>query len=414
MSGHGHDMPMPVKGKFFTPGTIGLLAVMAVGLVCAVWRYAVGLEATTNLTDIFPWGIYKAVNVAAIAALGSSGFTMTFIVHVLHKEKYHALMRPALIVGVLCYTFVGIALMVDIGKYYDIWHPFLPSMWQVNSALFEVAMCVMSYLTVLYIEFAPIFFQRFIGKVNLKGKLWTLGKMFDTLMRLGDAVVAKIMGAFMVLGIVLCCMHQNTLGTIMVITGPKMHGLWYTPALLLLFLASAVAVGLTSAVVASLWSSKAFGTKYEMDALTPLARSLPIFIGIYIAIRLIDLALRGTLGLMFEGSTRSYIFLVEFFIGICLPCVMTMFESVRKSPRLLFAASFIFILGITMNRIDTYLVSQMPMNAVGFYFPSFAEIVICLSQVAAIIVIFRIIAFIFPIISQPPEAAQSEPAKAAA
>jgi len=409
-------MPMPVKGRFFTPGTLALMAVMGIGAACGLWRYAVGLEAPTNLSDSFPWGIWKAVNVAAIAALGSSGFTMTFIVHVLRKEKYHSLMRPSLVVGMLCYTFVGVALLVDLGKYYDIWHPMLPMMWQGNSALFEVAMCVMSYLTVLYIEFAPIFFKRFIGKVNLKGKLWTIGRMADVGMRIGDAVLSKVMGAFMVLGIVLCCLHQNTLGTIMVITGPKMHGLWYTPVLLVLFLASAIAVGLTSAIVASLWSSKAFGTKYEMDALTPLARSLPVFIGAYIAIRVVDLALRGALPLMFEGSIRSYIFLVEFFIGICLPCVMTMFESVRRSPKQLFIASFIFILGITMNRVNTYIVSQMPPHATGFYFPSFAEIAICLAQVACLIFLYRLIAFIFPIVNMPPRAGETQPeaAKAAA
>ncbi|HOO56519.1 MAG TPA: Ni/Fe-hydrogenase cytochrome b subunit [bacterium] len=409
-----HDLPRPVeKPNFFTPGTLALVAIMALGAAFGLWRYISGLEPVTNLTNTYPWGIWKAINVAAIAAYGSSGFTLTFIIHVLNKEKYHSLMRPGLIVGLLCYTFVGIALIVDIGKYYDIWHPLWPTMWQGNSALFEVAMCVMCYLTVLYIEFAPLAFERFIGKVNLPGALAGFNKLTEGILKLGRTVLGRTMGIFMALGITLCCLHQATLGTLMVITQGKLHGLWWTQALPLLFLSSAAAVGLCSAVVASLWSSKAFGLKYEMKAITSLARSIPIVIAFYAALRIIDLALRDSLGLMFEGSGRSYMFLVEFFIGVILPMIIFLFQSARKSPRAMFFASFLFMLGIGLNRVNTYLTGYMPYNANGaFYFPTFAEIIICVAQIAAIIFLYRLIAYIFPVMSQP--AKEEEPAQAGA
>jgi len=138
-----------------------------------------------------------------------------------------------------------------------------------------------------------------------------------------------------------------------------------------------------------------------MKALTSLSKSIPLFIGIYIAVRIIDLALRNALGYMFDGSPRSIMFLAEFFIGVVLPCIMFLFEKVRRSPSLMFAASMIFILGISFNRINTYLTAYMPQNVTGYYFPTFGEIMITLAQVATIILLYRIIVLIFPVVAQP-------------
>ena len=62
----------------------------------------------------------------------------------------------------LGYTFVCIGLQADLGRYYNVWHPMI--MWNGNSVLFEVGMCVMCYLNVLYAEFAPIFCERADGR----------------------------------------------------------------------------------------------------------------------------------------------------------------------------------------------------------------------------------------------------------
>jgi Ni/Fe-hydrogenase subunit HybB-like protein len=397
-----HEKPAPVQVKFLTPGTIFLILSMAAGAGLAVWRYITGIDAPiTNQSNIFPWGIWKAVNVAAIAAIGSSGFTMTAAIHVFNKQKYHNIMRPSLVVAMFCYTFVGIALLVDLGRYYFIWHVFLPVMWQVNSALFEVAMCVVCYLTVLYLEFAPILFERFIGRVNLPGPLKSFNKLTEFFLNVGSTIVGKTISVFMVLGILFCCLHQSTLGTLMVIPAYKLHPLWWTKALPPLFLLSAVAVGLCSAVAISLWSSYAFKTKYEMKALSSLARSLPVAIGVYLGVRLIDLALRDQLGTMWEGTTRSHVFLLEFFVGMVLPWFMLLFSAVRKSPKLLFFTSSLFVLAIAFNRVNTYITAYMPPYVTGHYFPSITEIVICFAQIAALIFLYRVVVVIFPVISQP-------------
>ena len=160
MTGHG---TAPVRKPLLTPGVLLLLGLVALGMVFAWVRFASGLGAVTHLDDRFPWGIWIAIDVATGVALSAGGFTTAALVHIFQRRWYEALTRSALLTAVLGYTFVAFGIVMDLGRYYNIWHPALPSMWSGHSALFEVAMCVMAYLTVLYIELMPIVVERFAG-----------------------------------------------------------------------------------------------------------------------------------------------------------------------------------------------------------------------------------------------------------
>jgi Ni/Fe-hydrogenase subunit HybB-like protein len=110
--------------------------------------------------------------VASGVALAAGGFTTAFLAHILGRHYYEPVVRPALLTAMLGYTFVVLGLLVDIGRSWAIWKPMLH--WNPTSVLFEVAMCVMFYLNVLYIEFIPIVVERFKGRVNLPGPLAAL------------------------------------------------------------------------------------------------------------------------------------------------------------------------------------------------------------------------------------------------
>src|SRR3970282_2103862 len=127
----------------------------------------------------YPWGLWIAIDVAAGVALAAGGFTTAALGHVMHKEYYRAIIRPALLTAMLGYTFVAFGVVVDIGRPYFVWHPLI--YWNGNSALFEVGICVMAYMTVLYIEFLPIVTERFVGKVNMPGTLSIFNKSVDWL-----------------------------------------------------------------------------------------------------------------------------------------------------------------------------------------------------------------------------------------
>ena len=158
--------PAQVNKKYFTPGVFVLVVLALNGLFFLAGRFIFGIGAVTNLNNQYPWGIWIGIDVAAGVALAAGGFTSAALVYIMHRERFHILARPALLTAMLGYTFVAMGVVTDIGRWYFVWHPLI--FWNGSSALFEVGICVMMYLTVLYIEFIPVITERFIGKVNLK------------------------------------------------------------------------------------------------------------------------------------------------------------------------------------------------------------------------------------------------------
>ena len=226
--------------------------------------------------------------------MAAGGFMTAFIAHIVHGKGYKSVIRPALLTATLGYTFVALGVLTDLGRYYNMWHILLPKYWSPNSALFEVGMCVASYVTVLYIEFLPIIVDRFKGKVNLPGMFKKLNGFFERLLKIMDVSLKKVMTVFIILGVVLSCMHQSSLGTLMVLAATKIHPLWQTPILPLLFLLSAFVVGFAMVIFESLIASKSFNLKPEITVLSRLARFIPILLGIYLAAKVIDMVGRNT------------------------------------------------------------------------------------------------------------------------
>jgi octaheme c-type cytochrome (tetrathionate reductase family) len=396
-----HEEAAPVEEKFLTPGVMVLLAFMAVGLAFGAARFILGIGAVSNLNNQFPWGIWIGVDVASGVALAAGGFTTGLIAYVFNRDQYHAVIRPALLTAMLGYTFVVLGLLVDIGRYWNITSPLFNH--NGNSVLFEVAMCVMIYLHVLYIEFIPIVAERFKGKVNLPGPLARLNNITESLLSIADKTLNKIMFIFIIAGIVLSCLHQSSLGSLMLIAPYKVHPLWYTPILPLLFLLSAFAAGYPMVTFESIIVSKSFDRKPEMEVLTPLARFMPVLMGIYLAVKIGDMIVRGTYVYLFDGTAQSNAFVVEVLIGVILPFVLLLFERVRRSPGWLFFASTIFILGIVLNRINVFVVSYTPPYIIESYFPALGEIFITVGLLAGLMFLYRVFVTIFPVLGARPK-----------
>lgn len=396
---HESVNPAPIKYKFFTPGVIVLILIALNGLVFLMGRFIFGLGAVTNLNNQYPWGLWIGVDVAAGVALAAGGFTTAALGHVMHREEYHAIVRPALLTAMLGYTFVAIGVFVDIGRWYFIWHPLI--MWNGNSALFEVGICVMIYMTVLYIEFLPIFTERFIGKVNLPGFLTGFNKIADKLLRWLDRGLSKTMFVFIIAGVVLSTLHQSSLGTLMVIAGPKMHPLWQTPILPLLFLLSAVSVGFPMVIFESLIASRSLKLKPEMNILSRLGSMISPLLGIYLAFKIGDMVIRETFVYLSEFNTVSVMFTIELLFGVIIPLRMFLSPKVLKSPPLLFTASALVVFGVLLNRINNFVVAYTPPYATEPYFPSIGEISVTVGFVAMLVLAYRFIVMNFPVISEP-------------
>lgn len=391
--------PVPMRVRFVTPGVVVLILLAVNGFVFLAGRFLFGIGAVTNLNNQYPWGIWIGLDVAAGVALAAGGFTTAALAHVMRRGEYHAVVRPALLTALLGYTFVAFGVMVDIGRSYYIWHPII--MWNGNSALFEVGICVVIYVTVLYIEFLPVVTERFIGRVNLPGRLSALNGMTDRLLRSLDRGLARSMFVFIIAGIVLSTLHQSSLGTLMIIAGPKMHPLWQTPVLPLMFLISAIAVGFPMVIVESMLASRSFGLKPEMSVLSRLGWMTAPILGVYLAFKIGDMFVRKTFVYLTPLSIQSVMFLIEVLVGVLLPLRMLLTRRVLKSPPLLFTAAMLVVFGVAVNRFNNFVIAYTPPYATGRYVPSFGEISVTVGLVSTLVLLYRAAVVILPVISRP-------------
>ncbi|MEA3280258.1 MAG: Ni/Fe-hydrogenase cytochrome b subunit, partial [Thermodesulfobacteriota bacterium] len=321
----------PLRKKFWTPGVLVMLGFMIAGAIAIIARFTGGIGYVTNLSTARPWGLWVGVDVATGVALAAGGFTTAALAHVLGRHYYESITRPALLTAALGYTFVVLGLLVDIGRSWAIWKPMFN--WNTNSALFEVAMCVMFYLNVLYIEFIPVVAEQYKNGVNLPGPLAVFNTPIEIFLQIADTILDKVMWIFIISGIVLSCMHQSSLGSLMLIAPTKIHPLWYTPILPLLFLTSAFAVGYPMVVFETTLATSSFKLDSEMKILAPLTRITIFLLGVYMALKLGDMFVRGTYKYLLDGTYQTNAFLVEMVLGVIVPWFMLISEKVRNSRR---------------------------------------------------------------------------------
>lgn len=391
----------PVKKPYFTPGAIILCVIVLIAAIYSIFRFLYGIGYITNLDNQYPWGIWKAILVAATIPLAAGGFTTAALVHIFYGKKYHDIVRSALLVALLGYTFAGAMVMYDMGRWYNIWRPLF--WWNGNSALFEVAICVMSYLTVLVIEFLPIVIERFQKNVNLKGFLSIFTKPIEMLLNLLNRILSPTLSLFIILGVVISCLHQSSLGVVMVIAAQKVHPLWQSPVLPILFLISAISVGFPIVIIETIISTRIFGIKPKMHILSKLGQIAGLILGFYLACKITDMAIRGTYVYLTELNVFSIMYTIEILFGAVVPIYIFLRKKLVTSTSWIFTAAALTALGILLNRLNTFLVGYRPFYDVPVYYPSSGEIFVSLGFFALIFLLYRAFVMIFPVITQPVE-----------
>jgi Ni/Fe-hydrogenase subunit HybB-like protein len=390
---------VPIRAKFWTPGVLVLAVLMAAGAAAVLARFIGGIGYVSNLSTARPWGIWIGVDVASGVALAAGGFTTAFLAHILGRHYYEPVARPALLTAMLGYTFVVLGLIVDIGRSWAIWKPMI--YWNFHSVLFEVAMCVMLYLNVLYIEFLPVVVERFKGRVNLPGPLSALNGVTEFLLGLADTILSKLMWLFIIAGVVLSCMHQSSLGSLMLIAPTKLHPLWYTPILPLLFLTSAIAVGYPMVVFETTLATTSLKLDSEMKVLSPLTRITIFLLGVYLALKIGDMVIRGTYVYLLDGTAQTNAFLVEMILGVVVPWIMLLAPAVRHSRRGLFVAATLIVGGVLLNRVNVFVVGYRPPVSENYYFPSVTEILITVGFIAGLMFLYRFLVTYLPVLNRP-------------
>ena len=379
MADHAHaHAPRPLGGGLLTPFTLLLGVLSAIAGVILLYRLFYGLGAVTNLNDGYPWGIWIAYDVVVGSAFACGGYAMALLVYIFNKGQYHPLVRPALLASLFGYTLAGASVIFDLGRWWNFWHIFWPGYAQVNSVMFEVAVCISAYIVVMWIEFSPAFLEK-LGMKDVRQKL------------------NKLLFFFIALGVLLPSMHQSSLGSLLVIFGQQIHPLWQSGWMLpVIYLMTAILLGFAVVIFEATLSSTGFNRPLETKVLTPLSRIMFWLLAAYVAVRVLDLVFRGALGTAFAATWQAFWFWIEMACFV-VPLVLLATEQARRSAAKLFVGAVLLMLGGFLLRINGFLVGYMTGDG-WHYFPSFAELMVTVGLIAFELLAYIVIVRKFPVL----------------
>ena len=379
----------------FSPLVWILLTLMGIAFVVAMARYAFGIGVISDLSYSYPWGFWISFDLFTGVAISSGGFLMAGLVYILRIKEFEPLLRPSVLTAFLGYIMVAIALLVDLGQPLRIWYMMIH--WNGTSVLLEIGICVMTYLTVLAIEFAPVVFE------GVKLQKWA-------------HLIHKFIMPFVILGVVLSTLHQSSLGSLLLIQPAKLHPLWWTPILPIMFFVSAISIGLAMIILESSLSSRYFQRGLETHLLAKLAKAIPVVLVIYGLLKFGELTVAGDLGYLFTSGSMSILFWAEILIGVVTPIVWFSIKKNRERASGLLTGAVIVLGGMILNRFNVSWFAVKHPDPLFYmptfmsnvkYFPTLPEVAVSLGIFAAGIMAFGLAAKYLPVFEDEHHAAHA-------
>jgi len=378
------------RGKsIITPFNVIAAVIIVIGLYITFLRFTGGLRAVTNLDHNNPWGLWIGFDLLCGVALAAGGYVTGAGVYLFGNKKYHAAVRPAILTAFLGYALVVLALCYDVGRPWRLPYPFVVRPG-TSSVLFEVGLCVMIYLFVLFLEFAPIPLE-WLGVRRLRN------------------FMVKLTVGLTIFGVVLSTMHQSSLGALYLLVPYKLHPLWYSNYLPVFFFVSSIVAGLSMVIFESSLSHKYFAHqlgetahKEHEELVLGFGKAAALVLFGYFGIKLIGVAAGNHWNLLL--TPYGLWFLLEMLGFVLLPCFLYAFGYRERDVKLIKAAAVVAILGIVLNRFNVSLIAfnwHLPLHE--RYFPSWKEIMLSVFIVTLGLVAFRFIVSRMPVLREHPE-----------
>ncbi len=375
--------------NIWTPFNILTGSVLLLGAGLTVLRFSKGLGAVTNLDNNNPWGLWIGFDLLCGVALAAGGYVTSAACYIFGFKKYHSAVRPAILTAFLGYALVVLALHYDVGRPWRLPYPIFISQG-TSSLLFEVALCVFLYLTVLMIEYSPAAFE-WLGWTKIRN------------------IVIKMTLALTLLGVILSTLHQSSLGALFLIAPSKLHPLWYSIYLPVYFFISSMFAGMSMVIFESTLAHRYFHDKMDTvhlqeskDVTLGFAKSAAFIMAGYIMIQLMGLAVDNDWALLATGWGAWYI--LEIMGFVFLPAFFYAVGVRDKNIPLIQWTAFWTVTGIVLNRLNVCLVAfnwQLPSEQ--RYFPSWMEVATTLFIVFIGVTAYRFICSRMPILFQHPD-----------
>ena len=377
-------------GNIGTPFNIISLPIMLLGYVFIVLRLAFGLgQPITNLNQEFPWGLWIGFDVVTGVAFAGGAYVLCFIVYILRAEKYHPIMRAVVLNGFLAYLFYAGAIVLDIGRWWNIYNPMVGNDFGVNAVMFLVAWHFFLYMLAELVEFSPAVAE------------W-LG-----LRRWRKILGAMTLGA-VIFGITLSTLHQSGLGALVMMAKSKIHPLWYTEFIPILYFISSIFAGLSLVIFEGSISHKVFASQIDEahhkshdDIVVGLARICAVAMFGYLFLK--SMLLVHDHAVPYLATPMGTWYLIEVIGFVVVPCFMFVSGAQQRNLSIIKFAAILTMLGIIINRLNyTFIAYNWYVPLAEKYWPSAIELVITASIILTEVWVFRWVINRMPVLREPP------------
>ncbi len=377
------------KGKIFTPFTVISAPIILLGAFLVLYRLVRGLGAVTNLSQDFPWGIWIGFDVMVGVAFAGGAYVLTFVVYVLGSQKYHSIIRATVLNGLLAYVFYAGAIFLDLGRWWNITNPLFGNKFGANSVLFLIAWHFLLYMIAEFVEFSPAIAE-WLGLRKVRRFLGTL--------TIGAVIV----------GIALSTLHQSGLGALFMMAKGKIHPLWYTEFIPVLFFLSSIFAGLSMVIFEGTISHRVFSGQIDHqdhasyhDIIVGLSRGCAVAMFVYFFAQLLIFIHGWHWSLL--STPMGYWYLAEMIGLVAVPCFLFLQGARYGNLLIIRTAAILTLIGIIVNRLNISIIAfkwWIPLSE--RYFPSWMEIVITLAIILTEVWVFRWIVNRMPVFRKPP------------
>jgi len=375
------------KGKWLTPFNVISIPIMLLGLGLIVYRFIYGIGSITNLTQETPWGLWIGFDVVTGVAFAGGAYVLTFMVYILNIRQYQSIVRVTVLNGFLAYVFYAGALLLDLGRPWHVINPIIGNNFGVSSVLFLVAWHFLLYMIAQLIEFSPAIAE------------W-LGA------RRAHKILSGMTIAAVIFGITLSTLHQSGLGALYLMAKDKIHPLWYSEFIPIMFFVSSIFAGLSMVIFEGSISHKVFSMQLsetnhhkQNEIIRGLAKICAGTMFAYFFLKLLVFIHGQSWDLL--NTQMGYWFLLEMLGFVLLPMGLFFYSYRTNNISLIKVAAIITMLGVILNRLNVTIIGFKWDMAIR-YIPSWMELVVTLAVIFTEIWIFRWVINRMPVLRDSP------------
>jgi Ni/Fe-hydrogenase subunit HybB-like protein len=375
------------KGKWLTPFNIISIPIMILGLVLIIIRFWKGLGSITNLTQEVPWGLWIGFDVVTGVAFAGGAYVLTFMVYIMNMQKYHSIVRITVLNGFLAYLFYAGALLLDLGRPWNVINPIIGNSFGTSSVLFLVAWHFLLYMIAQLIEFSPAIAE------------W-LGA------RRARKILSGMTIAAVIFGITLSTLHQSGLGALYLMCKDKIHPLWYSEFIPVMFFVSSIFAGLSMVIFEGSISHRVFfdqisdkNHKAHNSIISGLSKICAVTMFAYFFLQLLVFVHGKRWDLL--NTPMGYWYLLEMFGFVLFPMTLFFYSYRRHNIFMIKAAAVLTMIGVIMNRLNVTVIGFKWAEAIR-YVPTWMEFAVTLAVIFTEIWIFRWVINRMPVLREPP------------